>query len=113
LADVTGGVAQFLVVRRIHTTHIMKDEPISGADKRQEPARTVVTCKIDKDLEDKIVDFLRHSRAPVPAEVLAAHFSQPLKYIEHYLDRLDEQQRARYIRADGKWGWVAVKPEQR
>lgn len=86
----------------------MKDKPIGGSGEGKKPERTVTSCKIDKEFELKLVQFLRGSIAPMPTEALAAHFSKPLQYVEHYLDRLSEQKFARYVRIGGQWGWIAV-----
>ena len=89
----------------------MNTEETAPLGERHTPQKIVF--HIDKEFELKLIDFLRRATAPQTAQALAEHFAKSVHETEHYLDRLDEQGLARYIRHAGAWGWVAVKPDKR
>jgi nitrogen fixation protein FixH len=81
----------------------------SLTDLAKEHGWPTVACKIDKEFEKALVDFLRSSKAPQDTQTVGAHFSKPIQEVEHYLDQLGEQKLARYTYVGrGAWGWVAV-----
>jgi hypothetical protein len=85
----------------------------SIADLAKEKGWEASTHKIDAKFEFKLIEFLRDSIAPQPAQTLATHFRKEVREVEYYLDRLGGQNLAQYIPIKpGQWGWVAIKLEK-
>lgn len=82
----------------------MNDPSSPGGSARP---RETVTLKVDKEFETGLAQYIRDNATPQTAQSLAAHFSRPLAEVEHYLGRLDEQKRIKYVYVGGGlWHWI-------